>query len=49
MAFVKSSTYFGQFGGRYVPEMLQPTLEEVAKVYDKLRRSPKFIAELQDL
>ncbi len=41
--------YFGQYGGRYVPEMLQPTLKELAEVYDKLKIDSKFQLELQEL
>ncbi len=30
--------YFGEYGGRYVPEMLQGELEKLADAYDKLKR-----------
>lgn len=43
----KSKTYFGEYGGRYVPEMLQPVLEELAEAYDSLRNEAGFIEELQ--
>lgn len=41
--------YFGQFGGRYVPEMLQEELENLSDKYDELKRSKQFQAELSDL
>jgi tryptophan synthase beta chain len=41
--------YFGQYGGRYVPEMLQAELEAVAKAYDRLKTTKKFKDELREL
>jgi len=41
--------HFGQFGGRYVPEMLIPALEELEKAYEEAKKDPKFLAELLDL
>lgn len=41
--------YFGAYGGRYVPEMLQGELEAVANAYDKLKTSKTFQKELNDL
>lgn len=41
--------YFGDYGGRYVPEMLQPTLDELARAYDRLKVDPTFIRELDEL
>lgn len=41
--------YFGDYGGRYVPEMLQGELEAVAQAYDQLKTDKKFLAELQGL
>lgn len=41
--------YFGDHGGRYVPEMLQSTLEELAKAYDQLKIEPAFQRELKKL
>lgn len=43
------SGFFGAYGGRYVPEMLQPTLEKLAISYDKLKINPSFISELLKL
>lgn len=46
---MKSSAYFGIYGGRYVPEMLQATLSTLAVTYDQLKIDPKFQHELRDL
>jgi tryptophan synthase beta chain len=41
--------YFGAYGGRYVPEMLQGELTKLSEGYDKLKTKPEFIKELADL
>jgi tryptophan synthase beta chain len=41
--------YFGQYGGRYVPEMLQGELEKLADAYDRLKDDKKFKEELKKL
>lgn len=41
--------YFGEFGGRYVPEMLQPALDELSTAYDELRQSDDFIEQLLEV
>ena len=41
--------YFGDYGGRYVPEMLQGELEALAEAYDRLKDDPKFQKELHQL
>ncbi|HRF93900.1 MAG TPA: tryptophan synthase subunit beta [Aggregatilineales bacterium] len=38
--------YFGEFGGRFVPETLVPALDELIKAYDEAIHDPKFMAEL---
>lgn len=43
------NTYFGKYGGRYVPEMLQLTLKELAEAYDQLKTEPMFQKELREL
>jgi tryptophan synthase beta chain/phosphoribosylanthranilate isomerase len=40
------SGYFGEFGGRYVPEILLPAIEELTEAYDALRDDPVFWEEL---
>ena len=42
-------TYFGPYGGRYVPEMLIPALEELEKAYLFSRRDKSFGRELDFL
>ncbi len=37
---------FGDFGGQYVAETLMAPLAELAAAYERLRRDPAFIAEL---
>ncbi len=41
--------HFGEFGGRYVPEMLMPALTELERAYMEARSDPKFLQELMDL
>lgn len=41
--------YFGKYGGRYVPEMLQGELEKLANSYDALKNEPEFIRQLDSL
>lgn len=40
---------FGQYGGRYVPEMLIPVLEELEAAYDEAKKDPEFKKEFLDL
>lgn len=41
--------YFGDFGGRFVPEALIAALDELDTAYDKARSDPDFAAELARL
>jgi len=41
--------HFGKFGGRYVPEMLIPALEELEEIYEKAKKDPSFEKELNYL
>ena len=38
--------YYGEYGGRYVPETLVPVLEELAREYENLKRDLDFKREL---
>jgi tryptophan synthase beta chain len=38
--------YFGQFGGRFVPETLMPALDELEAAYRTAERDPSFWAEV---
>jgi tryptophan synthase beta chain len=41
--------HFGPYGGRYVPEMLIPALEELKQAYAAAKKDPSFKKELQEL
>ena len=44
-----SRGYFGEFGGRYVPETLVEPIEELERAYLEVRDDPAFAAELNRL
>ena len=41
--------YFGEFGGRFVPETLVEPIEELERAYFAARDDPDFLAELDGL
>ncbi|PTL73977.1 tryptophan synthase subunit beta [Rathayibacter caricis DSM 15933] len=41
--------YFGDFGGRYVPESLVEALDELSAEYERTKVDPEFHAELMEL
>ncbi len=41
--------HFGEFGGRYIPEMLIPALEELEKTYIEAKKDKKFQEEFNHL
>ena len=41
--------YFGEFGGRFIPETLVAPVEELTAAYFAARQDPAFIAELRHL
>jgi tryptophan synthase beta chain len=43
------SGYFGDFGGRYVPETLIHALEELEEAYERYKDEPAFVEELDSL
>ncbi len=45
----KTGGHFGSFGGRYVPEMLIPPLEELEKAYREARKDPAFKKEYRNV
>lgn len=45
----RKNGHYGTFGGRYVPEMLIPALEELESSYQAAKIDPSFQAELADL
>jgi tryptophan synthase beta chain len=45
----ESGPYFGEFGGRFVPESLVAALDELSAAYDATKTDPAFAAELTAL
>jgi tryptophan synthase beta chain len=41
--------YFGEYGGRYVPEILIPALEALEKAYEEAKNDPAFTTEFTNL
>jgi len=41
--------YFGEFGGRFVPESLIAALDELSEAYEATKTDPAFAAELMEL
>lgn len=41
--------YFGQYGGRFVPPMLEPLMKEIEEAYAKIKLDPTFYEELNFL
>ncbi|SDS67751.1 tryptophan synthase subunit beta [Microterricola viridarii] len=41
--------YFGDFGGRFVPESLVAALDELTEAYELTKKDPAFAAELAEL
>lgn len=42
----KLEGYYGPYGGRYVPEVLEKVLDEVKDAYNELRDDPEFLKQL---
>ncbi|MCT4589841.1 MAG: tryptophan synthase subunit beta [Carboxylicivirga sp.] len=38
--------FFGEYGGRFVPPMLEPIMQEIAEAYEKIKDDPVFKEEL---
>ena len=45
----EAGPYFGDFGGRFLPEALVPALDELTEHYEKALVDPEFTAELRHL
>ncbi|MBL06193.1 MAG: tryptophan synthase subunit beta [Planctomycetota bacterium] len=41
--------FYGQYGGRYVPEMLVPALDELEAAYQHWKDEESFVSEVDDL
>jgi tryptophan synthase beta chain len=48
-AYPNERGWFGEFGGRFVPETLMHPLEELTKAFEQAIRDPQFHAELEGL
>ena len=46
---VKKQGYFGNYGGRFVPETLVPALDELTAAYQALQTNTKFWQEFESL
>lgn len=42
---VENKGYFGQFGGSFVPELIQVLLNELEGTFEKYKKDPEFLAE----
>lgn len=42
---VENKGYFGQFGGSFVPELIQVLLDELEGTFEKYKKDPEFLAE----
>ncbi len=40
--------YYGEYGGRYAPEVLIPALEELEECFESAKKDPGFIEELKE-
>jgi tryptophan synthase beta chain len=49
MNFPNERGYFGEYGGRYVPELLIPALDELTAAYEKAKQDKIFLKEYQTL
>jgi tryptophan synthase beta chain len=45
----QNGPYFGEYGGRFVPESLIAALDELEATYEAAKKDPIFIAELAEL
>ncbi|KFF60591.1 tryptophan synthase subunit beta [Cryobacterium sp. MLB-32] len=45
----QNGPYFGEFGGRFVPESLVAALDELTAEYEVAKKDPAFAAELMEL
>jgi len=41
--------FFGEFGGRYVPETLIAALDELTEAYPRISQSSAYVKQLDDL
>ncbi|MCR4393411.1 MAG: pyridoxal-phosphate dependent enzyme, partial [Dehalococcoidales bacterium] len=41
--------YFGDFGGRFVPETLVPALDQLTRAYQEIKSDPEFWSEFNSM
>ncbi|MDD3302465.1 MAG: tryptophan synthase subunit beta [Candidatus Gracilibacteria bacterium] len=46
---INPNGHFGEFGGRYVPELLVPIMDEIKDAFFKLKKDKNFIKDLKEL
>ncbi len=46
---LNKSGHFGEYGGRYIPEMLIPVMEELEKAFYESKNDKNFLKELRNL
>ncbi|MCG8605721.1 tryptophan synthase subunit beta [bacterium] len=39
--------YFGEYGGKFVPEILVPAITELEAAYQQIKEDPEFVSELE--
>ncbi|WP_431709549.1 tryptophan synthase subunit beta [Glutamicibacter uratoxydans] len=44
-----SGPYFGQYGGRWMPESLMAAMDELTQTFEDAKNDPAFVAEVQEL
>jgi tryptophan synthase beta chain len=49
MVLPDNKGYFGDYGGKFVPETLMPALDELQTAYEEAKRDPSFWAEFDSL
>lgn len=47
--FPDSNGYFGKYGGKYVPEVINNAMKEIEDAYNKISKSEDFINELKKI
>lgn len=47
--FPDANGKFGKYGGKFVPEILIPALDQLEKAYSVLRNDSRFLSDLEDL
>lgn len=46
---INQDGHFGPYGGRYIPELLMPIMEELEQAFFELKEDPEFLQDLTKL